>query len=95
MEQEKKNREREREREREAEEEAEEDEEKEEEEEEEEGEGEGRKISKGCRVHAENALYMRSKRARDASTREHVGQCLSPHSRQVNSRTTNFSPVVP
>lgn len=45
-------------------------------------------------MHAENALYMRSKRARDASTREHVGQWLSPHSRQVSSRTTNFSPVV-
>ena len=72
-----------------------EEEEKAEDEEKEEEVEEGRKISKGCRVHAENALYMRSKRARDASTREHVGQCLSPHSRQVSSRTTNFSPVVP
>lgn len=48
------------------------------------------------RVHAGSALYMRSKekerqRSKSASTWEHVGQCLSSHSRQVNSRTTNFS----
>lgn len=29
--------------------------------------------------------------SKSASTWEHVGQCLSSHSRQVSSRTTNFS----
>lgn len=53
-----------------------------------------RDLKRVPRARGENALYMRSKRARDASTREHVGQWLSPHSRQVSSRTTNFSPVV-